>query len=139
MLNEQVQGVDTTPADKTEHERKLEARARRIANLKPAQKGEVRNPRGRPKKDFVLADLAVQHAEKAIATLVDVMSNTDNPPASRISAAAEILDRGFGRAPASLDVKHEIGFGEQFEDFIRGLMGSRHAAVIEHQVVDAAE
>ena len=134
MLTEQVQGVEATLEEKAPPKVN-----KGWANLRPAQKGEVRNPRGRPKKDYDLAAKAQEHAHAALAALVDVMSNSENPPASRVSAASEILDRGFGRAPADLKVKHEIGFGEQFEDFVRTLMAGRHAQVIEHHAVDAAE
>lgn len=108
-------------------------------NLIPPQKGEVRNPRGRPKKDLDLAKLAQTHAEKAINTLVAVMTAEDATPSARVSAASEILDRGFGRAPANLQVDHKLGFSEQFEDFIRQMMGGRDSKLIEMDVPEAAE
>lgn len=117
--------------------KKLETRARQNANLRPAKPGEVRNPRGRPKKDHVLADMAQKHAKDAIKTLVAVMNNEDAPPNARVSAAGEILDRGFGRAPQSLDVEHKIGFAEQFEDFIRDMIGGRSAKLIDASAEDA--
>jgi hypothetical protein len=112
-------------------------RARSLANLRPQRPGEPsRNPSGRPKKDYDLAALAQKHAEKAVLTLVDVMSNEEAPPSARVSAAAEILDRGFGRAPASLDVNHKLGISEEFEQFIRQLTG-RPSKVIEADCVEA--
>lgn len=108
-------------------------------NLRPAQKGEVRNPRGRPKKDIVLAEIAQHHAPAAIKTLVEVMSDVAATPSARVSAAAEILDRGFGRAPQSLDVKHELTFSEQFEDFVRQITGRARQSMIDAEVLDAAE
>lgn len=113
-------------------------RANSLANLRPAQKGEVRNPRGRSKKDYDVAAMAQKHALKAIETLAEVMTNVGATPAARVSAASELLDRGFGRSPQSLDVTHQIGFSEQFEDYMRGLMG-KNARVIDAQAVDAAE
>ncbi len=113
-------------------------RANSLANLRPAQKGEVRNPRGRSKKDYDVAAMAQKHALKAIETLAEVMTNIGATPAARVSAASELLDRGFGRSPQSLDVTHQIGFSEQFEDYMRGLMG-KNARVIDAQAVDAAE
>lgn len=129
---------DEAPTDKTPS---LEnKRANSLANLRPVQKGEVRNPRGRPKKDYDLAALAQKHALKAIETLAEVMLDKEATPSARVSAAGEILDRGFGRAPQSLDVKHEIGFSEQFEQYMRELMGHRHETkVIEGAFVEAAE
>jgi hypothetical protein len=91
-----------------------------LANLRPQRPGEPgRNPRGRPKKDFEVAAEAEKHAGLAIATLAEVCADTEAPPASRISAASELLDRAFGRAPQSIKMKTELTFSEQFEDFIR--------------------
>lgn len=114
-------------------------REKSIANLIPFKKGQSGNPRGRPRKDIDLAVLAQKHAEKAIATLVEVMSDERATPAARVSAASEILDRGFGRAPQSLDVKHDISFSEQFEDFIMSISSRRSAPMIDVQASDAAE
>ena len=127
------------PKTMSEDERRLEARRRQLANLKPAQKGEVRNPRGRPKKDYNLAELAQKHAEKAVMTLVEVMSDEKATPAARVTAASESLDRGFGRAPQSLAVKHELTFSEQFEDFLLQLSGRSRPKMIDVDVLDAAE
>ncbi len=38
--------------------KKLEGKKRSLANLQPAQKGEVRNPYGRPKKEHTFSDTA---------------------------------------------------------------------------------
>lgn len=121
--------------------RKKEARrAQQLANLKPIQKGEVRNPRGRPKKDMVLADMAQKHAEKAISTLLDVMTDTEASPSARVSAASELLDRGFGRAPQSLDVEHKLTLSQQFEDLLLEITGERRSRLaIEAEIVEAAE
>lgn len=127
-------GVET----KTAFNANNDGLARRLANLKPAQKGEPsRNPRGRPKKDLDLAAMAQKHAEQAVLTLAEVMMNGDAPPSARVSAAAEILDRGFGRAPASLDVNHKLGISEEFEQFMRGLIERRQPQMIEAEVVHA--
>ena len=117
---------------------KLDGRARRLANLIPAKKGEVRNPRGRPKKDYDLAALAQAHAKKAVEVLVEVMSDVSATPSARVSAASEILDRGFGSAPKSLDINHTMTISEEFEKFIRSL-GQNRAPVIEATIIEAAE
>jgi hypothetical protein len=98
--------------------------------FRPGQSG---NPGGRPKKERAAVELAQSHAEKAIATLAECLTAEDAPWPSKISAASEILDRGFGRAPASLDVNHKLGISEEFEQFIRQLTG-RPSKVIEAQV-----
>ena len=124
----------------TENEitRKCEARRRRIANLKPIKKGQVLNPRGRPKKDLDLAQLAQKHAERAIATLAQCLTDPVASWPARVSAASELLDRGFGRPPQCLDLKHEVTFGEQFETFIRRSKAGRDGNVIEAEAVHAA-
>lgn len=104
-------------------------------NLRPPQKGEVRNPRGRPKKDLSLAAKAQAHAQDAIDTLVEVMKDKDATPSARVGAASEILDRGFGRAPQSLEVEHKLSLGEEFEAFIRSLRPGHDAKLIDSETV----
>jgi hypothetical protein len=67
-------------------------------------RGGAREGAGRPKgaadgNKRWLARIAHQHAENAIATLVEVMQSKDAPAAARIRAAAELLDRAHGKAP----------------------------------------
>jgi hypothetical protein len=115
----------TEEEKKAEAIRKSEARARSLANLRPIKKGEVRNPTGRPKKDKVLADLAQQHAQTAIDTLVEVMTDREATPNARVSAASELLDRGFGRAPQSLEANVKVSFADEFEEFLHNLADRR--------------
>lgn len=42
--------------------------------------------------------LAGEHADEAIRTLVDLMSRNETPAAARISAAKELLERGYGKS-----------------------------------------
>jgi hypothetical protein len=66
-------------------------------------KGQSGNPGGRPKAVLpdgrTLAELARDHTEAAIETLIDVMTNVEQPAAARVTAANSILDRGWGKAP----------------------------------------
>ncbi len=57
--------------------------------FKPGQSG---NPGGRPKG---IAALARQHTDKALEVLVEGMENED--PRVRVTAAKEVLDRGWGK------------------------------------------
>jgi hypothetical protein len=133
-----MQGVGSSQESVTAN---LDGRARRLANLRPQRAGEPsRNPRGRPKKDYDLAQKAQAHAQECIDTLVEVMKDTSATPSARVSAASEILDRGFGKAPQSLDVEHKVTLSDAFEEFIRKLNGQQHEApMIEATVVEAAE
>ncbi len=102
------------------------------------QKGKSGNPRGRPRADFDLAVEARKHAALAISVLVEAAQDATAPTAARVSAANSLLDRGFGRAPQSLDINAKLDFGAQFEAFIRSLSPPGHdAKIIEVAAVDA--
>ena len=137
-----TQGVDQTVLQEAQiqldEQRPAPKTNKGWANLVPAKKGEVRNPRGRPKKDLDLAALAQQHAKAAIETLVSVMTDVGATPSARVSAAGEILDRGFGKAPQSIDMNATMTLSSEFEQFIRMLNAGAGAKVID-QVADAAE
>lgn len=64
--------------------------------------GERRGGRkaGTPNKTTaVLRDIAREHTEAAINTLVSVLAGGEGiPPAAQVAAAKEILDRGYGKA-----------------------------------------
>jgi hypothetical protein len=59
--------------------------------------GKSGNPGGRPRVILAVRDQAQQHGEEAIEVLAEIMRQADAPPAARISAASEILNRGYGR------------------------------------------
>ena len=131
-----LDGSTSVETAKPQAENRIARLGNRANTFRPGQSG---NPGGRPKKNLDLAALAQKHAEKAVLTLAEVMMNEEAPPSARVSAAAEILDRGFGRAPASLDVNHKLGISEEFEQFMRGLIDRKSVKVIEAEVVEAAE
>ena len=60
-------------------------------------KGTSGNPIGRPRVIMAVRDLAREHADGAIEVLACIMRDIDAPAAARISAATEILNRGYGR------------------------------------------
>lgn len=53
-----------------------------------------------------LSDLAKDHAEEALATLVDVARNADSAGA-RVSAAVAILDRAYGKPVMRVEAPDE--------------------------------
>src|SRR5215471_543867 len=64
------------------------------------EKGQSGNPRGRPKSDQSVMEMARAHCPAAISTLVEIMRDPKASPAARALAAERILDRGYGRPPA---------------------------------------
>jgi hypothetical protein len=64
---------------------------------------------------------ARKHTDLAITTLVGIAKNGKQPAAARVSAAKEILDRGWGKPKQSVD-----------------LTGSLNVAALNNEELDAA-
>ena len=66
--------------------------------------------KGTPNKATAsLKDLAREHTQAALQTLVSIMAGGESiPPAARVAAAKELLDRGYGR-PSSVISGDEDG------------------------------
>ena len=69
---------------------------RRRGPGRPFVKGRSGNPGGRPKEIGHVRELARQHTEEAIATLVAIMRDEGAPPRARSAAAETLLNRGSG-------------------------------------------
>jgi hypothetical protein len=75
-----------------------------LANLR---KGGGR-AKGRPNKaTAVLKAYAGQYTREAIDSLVTIARDTEMPPAARVGAWREVLDRGNGKPPQALQVSGE--------------------------------
>jgi hypothetical protein len=58
---------------------------------------------------------------EAVATLAQIMQDDGQPAAARISAASEILNRGYGKAQQHIDMKATVTIADEFEAFVREL------------------
>ena len=95
----------------------------------PFVKGQSGNPSGRPKillpDGRSLKDLAREHTEDAVLTLLDVMKDASAPKKDRIAAAEAVLDRGWGKPTQEFDA------GENLANMM--------IATITRQVVDVKD
>ena len=60
-------------------------------------------------RDDVLRRLCRKHAPEAVRVALQIMRDRTKPPASRLSAATIILDRGYGKAPQALQLQNADG------------------------------
>lgn len=61
-------------------------------------------PKGKP--NAVTADVreaAQQYGADALRTLADIMRSEEYPPAARVAASKEILDRAYGKSQQAID------------------------------------
>ena len=91
------------------------------ANGKKFQPGRSGHVRGRPKRDLDLAAEARRHAHKAIKALVEIVEDQEQPSSARISAANELLNRGYGSSPRAIDVNVSHSFSHELSAFLRRL------------------
>lgn len=70
---------------------------------RPFQKGQSGNPGGRKPIPAEVKEAARALTPKCLAVLEEVMCNTEEKGSARVSAAQALLDRGWGKAPVTLD------------------------------------
>jgi hypothetical protein len=63
------------------------------------------NPNGRPKENQQIKQLAREHTQAAMSTLVEALGDTSG--SVRIAAANSILDRGWGKPSQDLVVQRQ--------------------------------
>lgn len=68
------------------------------------------NPGGRPAKLAGVREAAQQFTEEAVVTLATIMRDDSAGASARAAAAVALLDRGWGRPAASVDltVNHSV-------------------------------
>lgn len=71
-------------------------------------KGVSGNPRGRPKVDPELRDLARKHTVMAIRVLAEVARDKRALDGARVNAASALLDRGYGRPNLVIDAEVKV-------------------------------
>ena len=89
-------------------------------NLKPAKKGECRNPNGRPKIPEDARAMLKAATPAAVKLLVDTLNNSNEKTETRVKCAETVLDRVYGKANQPIDFggelpKIEIVLGEAKE------------------------
>lgn len=72
------------------------------AGFKPGQSG---NPGGLPKGMAEVKEAARKLTPKAMKALEDIATNEEHPAAARVSAAIALLDRGWGKPTATVDMQ----------------------------------
>lgn len=123
---------------------KAEARARSLANLRPFRKGHSIKSPGRPRKDRTLEtelmiDAAQDSAKKALDALLQIVTNDRANPHARVAAAAELLDRGFGKAKQQVDLNATMTISDEFEQFVRTLTHHDDVKMIEARAKDVTD
>ncbi len=68
------------------------------------KKGRSGNPGGRPKVIRAVQELARENTVEAMETLIAICNDKKVSPNARVAAANAILDRGWGKAPATVNV-----------------------------------
>ena len=92
------------------------------SNLKPFRPGQSGNPGGRPKG---IAAKAREHGDKALQVLVDGLADDDIK--TRLIAAREILDRGYGK-PVAMTADVTSRLGDMDDDTLNSAIDAIRAA-----------
>jgi hypothetical protein len=79
-------------------------------------RGMSGNPKGRPAAIIEVAKAAREHTAEALETLARIMRDAKATASARVSAAVAILERGWGKAPQTIDLRREIDMKELSDD-----------------------
>lgn len=90
--------------------------AKRVVG-RPFQPGQSGNPGGRPAQGVNIRALARQYTEKAIRALVDALDD----PRTKVAAATELLNRGWGKAPQPMSGEDGEGDAKLVVQIVTGV------------------
>lgn len=113
-------------------------RPRHSGMFKPGQSG---NPTGRPKESYRVSDLAKEHSEQALATLVEIAQDKKAPPSARVHAASAILDRAWGKPAQYIE---SVNIGGTYRDLLDSIQEKERlwqgdACTVKVSVVEVSE
>src|SRR5262252_6226016 len=80
------------------------------------QPGQSGNPGGKPKAIVEVAAAARERTTEAIETLNKIMTDKDATASARVSAAVAILERGWGKAPQTVNLRRDSDLREMTDD-----------------------
>ena len=101
-----------------------------IANSGQWKPGQSGNPNGRPPVVRDLRDLCRTNTRDSYETIIGIMRDKKAPAATKLAAAQEVLNRGWGKVPSS-----ELEGGEQLVIKVMKFaqaIEQAHGVVIEH-------
>jgi hypothetical protein len=79
------------------------------ANTVQGNRGKGRPKGARNKITSDIKEIAQSYGEEAVENLVEIMRDRGAPPAARVAATKEILDRGYGKSIQTTDLKSSDG------------------------------
>ena len=109
------------------------------ANLRPWQPARAAIPRGRPKRDHDVAELARTHTAAAISALAKMMTDRDASPVARVGAATALLDRGRRKPLQHGSFEVHTSIADEFEALVRQLGSNSSPPMSYRQILVTAD